>query len=61
MERHGKRHRQRPRDGLVIVYARLDVADYEELKRREEETGAPISAQLRLLVRRVLRQRTVIR
>lgn len=39
----------------VITYARLEPEDHAELKRREEATGAPMSAQIRIIVRDALR------
>lgn len=59
MARQSKRRKDvlegREIGGLIVVYARLREEDYEELKRREEKTGAPIAAQIRILVREALR------
>lgn len=40
---------------LVVIYGRIHVEDHAELVRREETTGAPIAAQIRILVRDALR------
>jgi len=45
----------------VVVYSRLDPDDHDELKRREERTGAPIAAQIRILVHNALRSKGVIK
>lgn len=34
----------------VVIYVRIHAEDYVEFKRRAEATGAPISAQIRILV-----------
>ena len=41
--------------GTVTAYVRLHAQDLAELRRREAETGAPVSAQVRIIVRDALR------
>lgn len=41
--------------GMTVVYARLRDEDLAELRRREEEVGTPIAAQIRILVQNALR------
>lgn len=41
---------------LVVIYGRVEADDYAEMKRQEEKTGAPIAAQIRILVRDGLRK-----
>jgi hypothetical protein len=43
--------RQKP---LEVTYARLEAEDADELRRREETTGAPMAAQIRILVHQAL-------
>ncbi len=45
-------------DALVIVYTRIRKPDLEELQRREVATGAPVAAQIRILVHDGLRAKT---
>ncbi len=50
-----RKNRQEPKDPYIVAYARLRPEDHAELVRREAATGAPISAQIRILVREALR------
>ncbi len=53
--------RQEPKGAPIVAYTRLDPEDYDELRRREEKTGATIAAQIRILVREALHKKVVIR
>lgn len=49
------------KDALVVAYVRIRAPDYEELRRREAATGAPVAAQIRILIHDALRARRVIK
>jgi hypothetical protein len=54
-----KKSKREQEPDLVVVYARLHPSDHAELKRREETTGAPIAAQIRILVHDGLRKKVL--
>lgn len=50
---------KKEKEPLIVVYGRLEGADYMELQRREATTGAPIARQIRILIHEALRKKVM--
>lgn len=48
-------------DELIIVYTRIRKTDLDELQKREQATGAPVAAQIRILVHEGLKARGFVK
>lgn len=48
-------------DGLVVHWTRLSPEDSAELRRREEMTGASVSAQIRIIIHNALTAKGKVR